>query len=200
MKILFIHDGPIYYDKNGKYYTRSLTGLKERYRCLGDELTILIRSSPLTELTKANLIPSDIRIAAIPEFKRPRLYFSRIREVKEIIEREVKDADILILRGSSAAHIAVKYAKKYKKPYIYECVSCTWDALWNYSLLGKCMAPFAFLNTKRIIKNSPYVYYVTNEFLQRRYPTKGKSISCSNVVIKQVGESVLREKKSALPN
>ena len=62
-----------------------------------------------------------------------------------------------------------------------EVVGCPWDAYWNYSLKGKIVAPFATYMMKRRVKSAPFVLYVTNKFLQKRYPTKGKKINCSNV-------------------
>lgn len=56
------------------------------------------------------------------------------------------------------------------------------------------MAPYQLYLYKRLIKNCPYVYYVTSRFLQQRYPTKGKSVGCSNVVINTVDVSVLKQK------
>jgi len=33
---------------------------------------------------------------------------------------------------------------------------------------------------------------VTNEFLQKRYPTKGKSVNCSNVALKEFDDNILK--------
>ena len=48
-----------------------------------------------------------------------------------------------------------------------------------------------YYKTKSRIKNAPYVVYVTNEFLQNRYPTCGKSVCCSNVALTEFDGSVL---------
>ena len=84
---------------------------------------------------------------------------------------------------SSIAQLALPYIKMYKKPYIIESVGCSWDSYWNHGLLGKAVAPYMYLKTRNAIKNADFVYYVTTEFLQKRYPTKGKTVSCSNVVL-----------------
>lgn len=193
-KVLFVHDGPLFYDDKGNYYEYAFHGLLERYSYLGDEITFLMRTVPLTPETKNTLVPKEVRVVGVSNFKSPRLYFREKPKAEKIIEEEVKRADYLVLRGSTCAHIALKYAKKYSKPYIYECVGCVWDSMWNYSLLGKMMAPFCFFNAKKIIKNAEYVYYVTNEFLQKRYPTDGKSVACSNVVINPVNAEVLENR------
>ncbi len=191
MKLLFVHDGPLFYDKKGNYYEYAYHGLLERYSYIADEITFLMRTVPLMEQTKNTLVPEKIRVVSVPDFKSPSLYFKEKPRAEKIIEREVKESDCMILRGSSCSDIAVKYAERYSIPYIYECVGCVWDSLWNYSLLGKAMALGSFLKTRKIIRNADYVYYVTNEFLQRRYPTKGKSVGCSDVIISLADDAVL---------
>lgn len=194
MKILFVHDGPIFYDEEGNYYEYSFHGLYERYSYIADEVTFLMRTIPISKSTNNTLVPKEVQVIGVPNFKSPKIYFKEKPKAEKIIKEAVKKTDYLVLRDSACAQIALKYAKKYNIPYIYECVGCTWDSLWNYSWLGKAMAPFSFLITKRIIKTSPYVYYVTNEFLQHRYPTKGKSVACSNVVINPVEDIVLEKR------
>lgn len=75
-----------------------------------------------------------------------------------------------------------------------EVVGCPWDAYWNYSLKGKMVAPFATQMMKTRIKKAPYVLYVTNMFLQRRYPTNGKTVNCSNVELQNVNGEILRNR------
>lgn len=70
-------------------------------------------------------------------------------------------------------------------------VSCYWDALWNHSLKGKVIAPYSFLKSKKIIREASHVVYVTNEFLQNRYPTNGKHTNCSNVALTEFDDKVL---------
>ena len=194
LKLFFIHDGPVYYDENGRYYEYALHGLYERYRYLAEDITFVIRAVPLSEETKNTLIPEQVKIVPLPNFKDFRYFAERIKEAAQIIDRELSKADIVILRGSSSALIAYKYVKKYKCPFIYECVDCEWDAYWNHSFLGKLIAPIIEVKTKVAIKNSPFVYYVTNNYLQKRYPTKGKSIGCSNVVIENQNFEVLTKR------
>lgn len=193
-KLLFVHDGPIYYDKEGKFYEVSYHGLLERYKHIADDITFLMRTEPITENTRNTIIPSEIHVIGVPNFKNPQIYFRLIKKVKKTIKEAVKNTDILVLRGGSCSNIALTYAKLLNKPYIYECVGCTWDSLWNYSLLGKVMAPFSFLAERKRIREAPYVCYVTDKFLQKRYPTKGKSIGCSNVVIEEVKQDVLEQR------
>ncbi|HHX68701.1 MAG TPA: glycosyltransferase [Gallicola sp.] len=70
-------------------------------------------------------------------------------------------------------------------------VGCPWDSLWNHSLKGKLAAPFMMRSTKKLLREAPYVIYVTNSFLQKRYPTKGKHTNCSNVTLPKMDDAVL---------
>ena len=194
MKLLFVHDGPIFQGEDGRYYEYSYHGLLERYSYIADEITFLMRVYPLTANNAGTPVPEEIRVVSVPNFKTPRTYFTQRKTAERIIKEEMQRADCAILRGSSCSSIAQKYAERYHVPYIYECVGCTWDSLWNYSILGKLMAPWSFFQAKKRIRKSPYVYYVTNEFLQKRYPTNGISVGCSNVIIDPISDSVLQNR------
>lgn len=191
MKLVFIHDGPIYHDKQGNYYEYSYHGLYERYQYLADEITFIMRVYPVNGKTYNTILPKEVKVVCVPDFKSPKRYLKNKSVAEKILEQQIKIADYAILRGSSCAHIALKYCKKYQIPYIYECVGCTRDALWNHSFLGKIIALPVFLKEKAIIYHAPYVYYVTSQFLQHRYPTQGKCIGCSDVTIREFDKSVM---------
>ena len=107
------------------------------------------------------------------------------------LEDEIKECDKMIVRLPSFMGIqALDINKRYKKPYLIEMVSCPWDALWNHGLTGKAIAPFMMLKNKQLVKKAPYVIYVTKEFLQRRYPSLGKTIGCSDVEIAELDDSI----------
>lgn len=117
------------------------------------------------------------------------------RKVRKHIEDEIKQSEYLIVRlPSFIGLMSLKYIKKLNKPYLVEMVGCPFDALWNHSIYGKILAPIMYMLCKKEIKEAPYVVYVTNEFLQNRYPTKGKSISCSNVMLPKNNEDVLQNR------
>lgn len=199
LKGLFCHDGPVYLDDHGKVYDFTLTNqVLSRYFTLASEFTIIIRTQAIKD-NKPDLM-SQISLENIQWVGVPNLFsikgqvFEKI-EAKSIIEKNVKQADVVVARlPSIAGTYAVKYAKKYNKPYMVELVGCPWDALWNHSLKGKLIAPFMFLATKQAVQYSQYALYVTNEFLQRRYPCKGKTMGCSDVAIPPLDERVLEKR------
>lgn len=117
------------------------------------------------------------------------------RKVRKQIEEEIKQSKYLIVRlPSFIGLMSLMYIKKLNKPYLVEMVGCPFDALWNHSIYGKILAPIMYMLCKKEIKEAPYVVYVTNEFLQKRYPTKGKSISCSNVMLPKNEKDILQNR------
>src|SRR5699024_5079444 len=65
-----------------------------------------------------------------------------------------------------------------------EVVGCTFDALWYHgSLKAKLAAIPSYFLMRNVVKQAQAVVYVTESFLQTRYPTAGKSVNASNVVL-----------------
>lgn len=198
MKLVFIHDGPLFYDKDGNYYEFAYHELYERYSYLADEITFLIRTKPVEGKTFTP-VPPQIKVISVPNFKSPKTILTNKPKAEKIVEKCVRENDFFVLRTqSSIAQLAVKYIRKYNKPYIVESVGCSWDSYWNHGLLGKAVAPYMYYKTRSIIGSAKYVYYVTGQFLQKRYPTKGKTVSCSNVVIDEPVNSTLTKRLEKL--
>ena len=204
-KVLFAHDGPLFKDAAGNYYGIHITNkIKERYLYMGGKMTALMRTKqiPQENISKYSPInPDNFGVIEIrDDFKKMTRFLFDKKEVEKIVEQAVLDHDIIVARiPSMLGSIAITYANKHKKPLMCEFVACSWDALWNHSLKGKLVAPYFFIRQKLRMKNEvPYVVYVTKEFLQQRYPTKGISTNCSNVELKEVKEESLIARKEKI--
>lgn len=115
------------------------------------------------------------------------------------IREEVTRADLVIGRLESfPACRAFDAARSAGKRFFAELMSDPWDGYWNYSLLGKLVAPYAYLKTKQVLKHSDYALYVTQRFLQHRYPCPGKSVGVSNVLIGRPEEGILARRLSRI--
>ncbi len=192
MKLTFVHDGPLVYDDKGNYYEFAYHELYERFSYLADEIYFMLRTKKISKDRKYTLVPKQVNVVSVPNFKNPKLYFKNKKIAERIVEQQVLQSDILVLRTqSSIAQLALKYIKKYNKPYIIESVGCSWDSYWNHGIVGKIVAPYMYFKTKSAIAKAPFVYYVTTGFLQKRYPTKGNTVSCSNVVLDALDEKTL---------
>lgn len=199
MKVLFCYDGPIVKNNENNYYGIAINDeMLIRYEKIAENINIAIRVKTLCndDISKFSLINKQkYNIIECPNLLSIKGFLFNRKKCKKIIEEQVKKADYIIARlPSMIGNLSIKIAKKYKRPYLVELVGCPWDALWNHSTKGKIIAPYMWYITKRRISNAPNVIYVSNKFLQNRYPTKGKELSCSDVVLEKIDDSVLEKR------
>ena len=120
-----------------------------------------------------DLFPSDVTFLDKETDLRHR-YFDRKHNRSEL-NRLIADADFVIgYAPSTLADLALSIAKKQGKRFMIFLVGCVWDALSNHrSWKARLMAPARFLETRHTVRHADYVWYVTQHFLQHRYPTCG---------------------------
>jgi len=200
MKALFCYDGPLYKDENGNYHDSILDDqMFERYFKVADDLDIVIRTRAVDSKEAAvrmkRLSNPKISVWECPSLSSVRELITNRKKALAIIEERVRAADLVFIRVPSLiGNLAVDVCRKLGKKYLVEVVGCPWDAYWNYSLKGKLMALPAMNIMRAKVKNAPYALYVTNKFLQQRYPTAGQSVACSNVELKDVDPGVLERR------
>jgi len=108
------------------------------------------------------------------------------------IESAVMQSDLVIARLHSIIGMRVlDDARRRGKKCFAELMGDAWDGLWNHGLAGKLIAPYVFLMTRKVTWNADYALYVTNEFLQKRYPCKNPSVSASNVQLEEGSDEIL---------
>ena len=185
MKLAFVHDGTLKYDGDGNYYGTAVTPSSlSRYKYMSDDISVVIRTYPFKENESRERfikIPDEYKIIHIDNYMSLKGIFN-IFEIKRRVKEIVNSVDLVICRFSGeTGKIAAEICHRLKKPYIVECVGCAWDSYWNYSVVGKFIAPYQLVRQRNLIRRAPYVIYVTEKFLERRYPTKGKWIAASNV-------------------
>ena len=113
----------------------------------------------------------------------------------------IDNSEYVIVRlPSRIGNKLYKYSKKKNKRIVTEVVGCVFDSYWNYNIFGKILAPFAYLKTRKIVRESNKVLYVSNNFLQKRYPTKGINIACSDVCLPKLDELILKERIKKINN
>jgi len=168
---------------NNNYYHPHLNEILDRYRYIANDLTVIISDGKLNDFSRFNKssVIND-RLVIFPKINNIK---NLIFKSKKNIIDEIKKADLVITKlPSFEGNIAVKYAHKYDKKILVEVVGCVWDALWNHSFKGKLIAPYMFFKTRSNVRRADYVMYVTNDFLQKRYPNYNYNIGCSDVFIK----------------
>jgi glycosyltransferase involved in cell wall biosynthesis len=201
MNLLYVSGHRFIKCTNGEIYTTGQMGENyfARFKQSFDRVTVIgfyeeeiskNKSRKIEKIAKDSTFLSYclIKSSEVPIFRNVFTSYKIMRTFKSLI----KSYDIIATKAPSfVSSYAVKIAKKKQIPCYVELVGCPWDAFWNHSWKGKLVAPFMWYATKKAVKNAPYVLYVTNEFLQRRYPNTGRTINCSNVALPTLDESVL---------
>lgn len=205
MKLLFVYESlRIFEDNKGDYYSGWNQEIWNRYQSIFEDITIICRKDDkiydskfaknhfeLFDRSKINFIEIPNMYSSI------KTYISIKKRLKlfNIIEQEVKKSDCIIVRlPNETSVLAVKLAKKYKKPFLVEVVGCAWDSLWNHSYRGKITALHNFLSMKNAVKCAPYALYVTNRFLQQRYFCNGNTIGISDVTLPTLDEEIIQRR------
>lgn len=111
------------------------------------------------------------------------------------IRDHMKSCDIVICRLPSViAYKAAEAAKSLHKPILAELMCDGWDPYWNHGFSGKMIAPYMHRKMKQVTYDADYAVYVTEKFLQQRYPCKNQSIHASNVQISDVSQEILNRR------
>ncbi len=200
MKAIFCHDLPIYKDINGVYCSTTLTdSMFQRFLVVADELIVATRVYSLNktyvEAHQEPITLDKVKILAAPNMMSAKGMIFQRRPFKKAMRETLKDVDLVFLRGGECATVAYEVCREMNKPYLSECGGLSWETFWHHSFLGKLVALRMELKSIQIIKHANYVAYVTEKYLQRRYPTKGISTYASNVYLKNIDSEVLKRRK-----
>lgn len=190
-RLLISTQSTVEYDGH-HHYGNTIRALWNRYRSFADQCTIICYEKSIQNATQDRL-EDEIKLVFVQKINSIKTMVSDIAKQNAIIaEEQVRQADFCIVHlPSGNGYQVIGYCKKYAKPYLTVVCGCPWDALWNHGWKGKLMARKAYKALLRVQSSAPYSIYVTNEFLQKRYPTDGKSIGCSNVNISTGIEGVM---------
>ncbi len=187
---------------NGKFYLGNYSDFV-KYGKLCDQFIYCASVIEVEDFdTVKNLKPqSDFpnsRIAIVKSSLRE-LFSPKPSNVK-LLKNVINEADVVVIKTPSmtTGKWAYKYARQMHKKCILEVIACAWDSFWNHSIKGKLMAPYNFWNARKMIGSAENVIYVTDKFLQRRYPTRGRSIGCSNVVLGPADETILIDRQERI--
>ena len=199
MNILFAHDLTLKVYKNNYYSLGTINkDIMERYLIGNDKIYIYARQVKAIEEPKQLSNINTENIICIPSniYHSPTDYFMKHNNLKTEVQKALKGINFCVVRlPSFLGGIVYEEAKKIGIPCMVELVGCPWDSLWYYGgIKAKLFSPIMYYKTKKEIKNSKYVVYVTKEYFQNKYPTKGKNINCSNVNIENVSDDILESR------
>jgi glycosyltransferase involved in cell wall biosynthesis len=205
LKALFVHSLKFYESNTNELYLRGYdNSYWKRYLNHFDTIKVIgrkynINNSELKGYSQFKNV--NLKFIEVPEIHSHKSFIRNNLLLMKILKEEISHSDYVIARLPGVySNRAIKICKKLKKPYIVELVGCPLDALTTHSLKGKIIAPFIAKITKRIVKNSPFVVYVTKEYLQDKYPTNGINTYCSNVTLPPNDISILDKRLLKINN
>lgn len=203
MKVAFFHDTPIFKGNVDEYYSVGFPyQLWKRYLTFSNKLIVVARGRDISNLTdkqKNGLKLSsgnDVSFELVEGYSNPRqllLLRKKVRNVLLSVDR------VIIRLPSVVGLVACREAIRLNVPFAIEVVGCTFDALWNFGTFkAKILSVPMFILNRYYIGKSSYTIYVTKEFLQKRYPSKGIYYGVSDVEIKLLDENVLKNRKEKI--
>lgn len=191
MKLLFVHDHIFYTFEGAVYSTGGLPAkVWQRYLSVFGSIIVIGRNGGElnSHFEAKNLVKSDcpsVEFELLDNFssiiKSPVAIFNWISKINGIL----RDIDHLILRvPSHIALLALILSRRKQFKVVTEVVDCPFDSNWYHgSIMRRLFSPVAFFLMRYLVSRSDYSIYVTKYFLQRRYPSSGITIYCSNVDI-----------------
>lgn len=192
MKVLYSTMSVVEYD-GLHYYNNPIKATYKRYYPLGTDITVMCFINKVSVAKQDIIEDSNLHFVFVEKTSSLRaLLNGACRRNDEIIKSEVKKADVCVLHVPCFHNYQViKYARMFGKPFITVVCASAWDEYWTYDWRGKIVAPYASYKLKQAQKVTDYSIYVTRDFLQKKYPNRSDSISCSNVNIHTGVDGVL---------
>lgn len=205
MVAAFVNDLKFYETLDGKLYVRGYDRQYwERYLRFFEKLYVAGRKTAIdeNEIQGFEIFgDSNLLFYEVPTIHSVESLLLNRKKAKKKLSELSHSVDCVITRQPSFnSNEIIKACIKNDIPYIVEIGGSPWDALWTHSLKGKILAPFSEFVTKHNIRNADFVIYVTNQFLQKRYPTNGKFTNCSNVTLPLLDDRVLNTRIEFIKN
>lgn len=206
MKAAFIFDTKLIENENDFFgMTLTYDFFKEKYLTFFDEIVVGTRvenNKNIKEPGYCKTNGKNVIVKPVRNYNNVSDAIFKNKDIKKDLESIINNVDKIIIRMPSVLGIiACDICKEKNKDYIIEMVACAWDGYMNHSnLLGKILAPFMYKLTKMKIYEAPNVIYVTDTFLQKRYPTKGNAFACSDVKLLNEEDNFLKKRIEKINN
>ena len=200
MKASFFHDVRIINVNDEEMYSIDFGyEVWKRYLNVFDKITVCTRQENKENINLKKYKKSsgdNVEFKLNKDYKSPLQFYKQDKKVKNHVKKIVEENDACIVRlPSTMGILAAQECIKQNKPWAVEVVGCCWDSLWNYgNIQGKIAAPIMYLLTRYYTKKSSYVIYVSNEFLQKRYPNNNFTMGISDVNIESIEQNVLERR------
>lgn len=176
MKLMVMSDAHIVKDMNtGIYWCKTAVHGYEfwkRYLDVFDEATIVARVQHLSDVNETQYTRADgpgIHFVELPFIRGAKNYFLHFFELKRIMKSVISDEERGIFRlPSLPTFMLLEEYKKLGRPYAIEVVVDPEDA-YRSNFLAKVLLTWKL---KKECKKANGVSYVTQFFLEKKYPSK----------------------------
>ena len=197
--MVFVTDHVFYRYNNDIYSNKFSLETLNRYTNVFDEITIIARVKDVSNIDGVGLCSrANIKFEFMNSISSLKSFFGERKIVRNQIKKILLKHDSLIARvPSQLGYIAAELAEKNNMKFGLEVVGCTWEAhFYHSSLIAKIYSFYAYFKMKSIVKSSFYSLYVTENFLQGRYPpkTNAKVTNVSNVELLNSDEELLQSR------
>lgn len=197
MRAAFFHDHVFGRDAAGVHYSNGSLpyAVLARYVAQFGHLVVVGRLRESGPMTRSIADGHGVQMACMQDAD-PWHLLAGVGAPMRHVRGVLSTVDCAIVRLPSAIGvIACREAIRMGVPWMAEVVGCGWDALWYHgSLAGKVLAPRSYLLNRTYVARAPYALYVTERFLQRRYPSRGETVGCSDVTVDHPREDVLERR------
>jgi len=211
MKLCFIFDTVMLKDEEtDDYYAINLNYKlwKDRYLPIFNEIIVSTRvrkstSSEIKKKTGYTIANGQyVEMQPITHYNKITDVFVKRKKIYKQLEQIITNCDCVIIRlPSPLGNLACNICRKLNKKYAIEMVACAWDGYrYHGHWAGRLVAPYMLYKTKQQCKLANRVLYVTKNFLQKRYPTKGITTNISNVMINESTVNILQARLDKIKN
>ena len=211
MRVMVALENRFLKTRSGNIYSTTVCDYNfwKRYLQVFDEVIVFARVAeiPETELDKPAANGPNVSFILLPTFIGPWQYLQHRHELKILAKKALPKADAYILRIPGMAASLLWYClEKERLPYGVEVVGHAWSALGK-GTVKSLLRPFARYilarEQKKQCQNAAAAAYVTESYLQSKYPSGGWSTYCSDIDLANdsiIDEQKLAERLAALRN
>ncbi|RSD26962.1 glycosyltransferase [Mesobacillus subterraneus] len=182
MELLVAADSLFLRTPDGRYWCKTIYGYKfwVRYLTVFDDVVIVSRtkSADFSEVEGYLQVNGPhVTVAELPYMRGMKQYITHYFKFRKAARDAVKNAECALIRlPSVSAFMVLKYFKKLGKPYALEVVADPFDAYASNKI-----AQFLYTwKLKEAVRKANGVSYVTQKYLQSKYPSSASIYGNSN--------------------
>lgn len=191
MRLIFVLDS-FFYPNGDRVYARDQfpQSYWDRFLDVFDSVTVVARRGVMpsgVSYQQYNLSSRDgVEFVLLDNLSslKGQLFGQRISR-RQMADAIVRGDAVVARLASENGLLAIRVARELGRPCAVMLTGCPWDGLWNHGrFAGKLYAPVMSWRVRRAVGRARFVWYVTQRFLQRRYPARNAvTAAISNVEI-----------------